>query len=154
MARLQNIDFMLADAERLELPRESFDCVLCASAVVLMPNIPRVFHHWSDFVKSGGTLAFDTPAKPFGISQMVADIAGGHGVHLAYANLADTPNKCRSLLEGAGFEVVAVRTELANSNLSSLAKQSRSGMSTSIILRGKLSRRRNRQPAMPYDPNT
>ena len=115
-AELRNIDFVLADAERLELPRESFDRVFCSSALVLMSDIPRALHHWIDFLKPGGIIAFDAPSKPFGIAQMIADIAAGHGVHLTYADIGDTPNKCRSLLKGAGFEVVAVRTELVNTN--------------------------------------
>src|SRR5277367_6371929 len=40
-AGLRNIDFVLADAEHLESPRESFDRVFCTSALVLMPDIPR-----------------------------------------------------------------------------------------------------------------
>jgi ubiquinone/menaquinone biosynthesis C-methylase UbiE len=115
-AELRNIDFVLADAEQLEFPRASFDCIFCSSALVSMSDIPRALHHWIDFLKPGGIIAFDAPSKPFGIAQMIADIVAGHGVHLTYADIADTPNKCRSLLEEAGFEVVAVRTELANTN--------------------------------------
>ena len=115
-AELRNIDFVLADAERLELPRGSFDRVFCSSALVSMLDIPRALHHWIDLLRPGGIIAFDAPSKPFGIAQMIADIVAGHGVHLTYADIADTPDKCRSLLEEAGFEVVAVRTELANTN--------------------------------------
>src|SRR5271168_3536061 len=49
-AELRNIDFVLADAERLEFPRESFDCVFCSSALVLMSDIPRALHRWIDFL--------------------------------------------------------------------------------------------------------
>ena len=111
---LRNIEFVLGDAERLDLPLESFDRLLCASALVLMSDIPRALHHWSGFLKPGGIVAFDTPAKPFGISGMVAEIASEHGIQLGYADVADTPGKCRWFLEKAGFEVVAVTTELAS----------------------------------------
>ncbi len=53
---------------------------------------------------------------------MIADIAARHGVRLTYVDIADMPDKCRSLLKGAGFEVVAVRTELANTNPIELSK--------------------------------
>ena len=115
-ADLRNIDFVLADAERLEFPRESFDRVLCSSALVLMSHIPRALRHWIDFLKPGGIIAFDAPSKPFGVAQVIADVAAKHGVHLTYADIADTSAKCRSLLEEAGYEVVAVRTELANAD--------------------------------------
>ena len=111
---LRNISFVLGDAERLDLPLESFDRLLCASALVLMSDIPRALHHWFSFLKPGGIIAFDTPAKPFGISGMVAAIASEHGVRLGYADVADTPGQCRWFLEKAGFEVVAVTTELAS----------------------------------------
>ena len=113
-AGLRNVDFATADAERLELPRMSFDRIFCASALVLMSDVRHALHHWSGFLKPGGIIAFDTPAKPFGLSGLMAEIAARHGVHLSYADVADTAGKCRSLLEGTGFEVVAVRAELAD----------------------------------------
>ncbi|MBB2202091.1 class I SAM-dependent methyltransferase [Gluconacetobacter tumulisoli] len=110
---VRNIDFVLADAERLHFPDRSFDQIFCASSLVLMSDIPRALRHWCDLLRPGGGIAFDTPARPFGLSQMIAESAAGHGVRLAYADVADTPGKCRRLLEAAGFEVVAVRTERA-----------------------------------------
>ncbi len=109
-----DVAFARADAERLALPRESFDHVFCASALVLMSDIPGALRHWRGLLKPGGLMAFDTPSRPFGVSQLIADIAAEHGVHLAYADVADTPDKCRALLEDAGFEVVSIRTELAD----------------------------------------
>ena len=111
---LRNINFALGDAERLDLPLESFNRLLCASALVLMSDIPRALHHWFSFLKPGGIIAFDTPAKPFGISGMAAAIAAEYGVRLDYADVAGTLGKCRWFLEEAGFEVVAVTTELAS----------------------------------------
>ena len=121
-AELRNIDFALGDAERLDLPRASFDRLVCASALVLMSDIPRALHHWSSLLKPGGIIAFDTPARPFGLSGAIAEIAARHGVNLGYADLADTPAKCRSLLEGAEFEVLAIRTELADTTPVELGK--------------------------------
>ena len=115
-AGLTNVEFVLADAERLNFPRASFDRVFCSSALVLLSDIPQALHNWFELLKPGGIVAFDAPAKPFGISQMVAESAARHGVRLPYADLADTPSKCRSLLAGAGFEIVAVRTAVANTD--------------------------------------
>jgi ubiquinone/menaquinone biosynthesis C-methylase UbiE len=81
-AELRNIDFVQADAEQLTFPRQSFDCIFCSSAIVLMSNIPRALRHWFEFLKPHGIMAFDAPAKPFGVSQRIADIAAGHGVRL------------------------------------------------------------------------
>ena len=119
---LRNVDFALGDAEQLELPHTSFDRLVCASALVLMLDIPRALRHWSSLLKPGGVIAFDVPAKPFGLSGTIAEVAAQHGVNLGYADVADTPAKCRLLLEGAGFEVVAIRTELADTSPVELGK--------------------------------
>src|SRR5699024_4201715 len=105
---LRNVDFEQADAEHLVFVHESFDRIFCSSALVLMSNIPRALRYWRDFLRPGGILAFDTPAKPFGISQRVVEVAARHGVHLAYGDIADTPGKCRALLEGAEFEILDI----------------------------------------------
>ena len=115
-AGLGTIDFVEADAEHLASPRDSFDFIFCASGIVFMSDIPRALRHWSDFLKPGGIIAFDAPAKPFGISQRIAEIAAVHGIYLSYADVADTASKCRALLAGARFEVVDVRTELADAS--------------------------------------
>jgi ubiquinone/menaquinone biosynthesis C-methylase UbiE len=111
---LRNIRFSLGDAERLDLPQSSFDRIVAASALVLMSDIPRALRHWSSFLKPGGMVAFDVPGEPFGLSGRIAEIASAHGIRLGYADVANTPAKCRALLEGAGLDVVAVTTELAN----------------------------------------
>ncbi len=111
---LENIRFSLGDAERLDLPRSSFDRIVAASALVLMSDIPRALRHWSSFLKPGGIIAFDVPGEPFGLPSQIAEIASAHGIRLSYADVANTPAKCRALLEGAGFDIVAVTTELAN----------------------------------------
>lgn len=121
-AGLRNVDFATADAERVNLPRMSFDRIVCASALVLMSDAGQALHRWSGFLKPGGIIAFDMPAKPFGLSGLMAEIAARYGVHLRYADVADTVGKCRSLLEGAGFELVAVRTELADTTPIELGK--------------------------------
>ena len=66
-AGLRNIDFVQADAEQLAFQHGSFDFIFCASAIVLMSDVPRALRHWFDFLKPRGNIAFDAPAKPFGI---------------------------------------------------------------------------------------
>ena len=113
---LPTVRFALGDAEQLNLPYASFDRVIAASALVLMSNIPRVLRHWSSYLKPGGVIAFDMPGRPFGLGERIAKIASAHRVRLGYAEAADTPGKCRSLLEGARLEVVAITTELADTS--------------------------------------
>ena len=69
---------------------------------------------WRHFLKPGGTIAFDTPAKPFGFSQRASDAALRNGVKLSYGDLADTSEKCRELLAQADLEVVSIRKAFAS----------------------------------------
>lgn len=140
---LKNVQFLLGDAEQMDFPAATFDCIVCASALVLMSDIPRALRHWVTFLKTGGVLAFDTPAKPFGISQRAVEIAARHGVHLRYGEAADTPEKCTALLEAAGLQVLDVRTELPIPRPCWCKTQSPFGISGLIIRRGNPSKRRH-----------
>ena len=59
-------------------------------------------------------IAFDAPGQPFGLAGRIAKVASALGIRLTYADVADTPAKCRALLESAGFEVLSAATELAH----------------------------------------
>ncbi len=87
-----------------------------------MSDIPCALRHWSEFLKPHGIIAFDIPAKPFGLSQRVAEIAAEHGVRLTYADIADTPGKCRSLLKEAGCEAINFGTERVDPSRMELGK--------------------------------
>lgn len=121
-AGLEHVEFVRADVEELELPAESFDVILCASGLVLMRDIPRALRRWAGWLRATGSIGFDVPAKPFGISQMIAEAAAGYGVTLPYDTVADTAAKCRALLEDAGLEAVAVQTEVVSEDSVDVAK--------------------------------
>jgi ubiquinone/menaquinone biosynthesis C-methylase UbiE len=112
-SQLRNIHFELGDAEKPRFEASSFDRLFCGSALVLMSDIPAALRRWCDLLKPGGTIAFDTPSKPFGFSQRAAEAALRHGVELKYGEVAATPEKCHALVEQAGFEVVSIRKEFA-----------------------------------------
>lgn len=120
-AKLENVRFIEGDAESLTRPVEGFDYVFCSSALVLMADPPAALCLWASFLKPGGILAFDTPAKPFGISDLAVAAAARHGVKLAYADVGDTPAKCRNLVAATGLEAVSVRTVLSSSRTIDIA---------------------------------
>jgi ubiquinone/menaquinone biosynthesis C-methylase UbiE len=113
-AQLSNVQFELGDAEKPSFDDFSFDRLFCGSALVLMSDILAALRRWHDLLKPGGTIAFDTPSKPFGFSQRASEAALRHGLELSYGEVADTPGKCCALVEQAGFEVVSVRKEVAS----------------------------------------
>ncbi|MEP3145568.1 class I SAM-dependent methyltransferase [Qipengyuania citrea] len=113
-ARFTNVLFEQGDAEQIDYEPSSFDRIFCASAIVLMSDVQGALSHWRTLLKPGGTIAFDTPAKPFGFSQRVSEAALRNGVRLAYSDLADTPGKCRTLLIESGMDVVSIRKAFAS----------------------------------------
>ena len=114
--RLANVRFEQGHAEYPRFEASSFDRLFCASALVLMADISAALRCWRDLLKPGGTIAFDTPAKPFGFSQRASEAALRHGVSLSYGEIADTPEKCRALLAQADLELISVRRAFANTN--------------------------------------
>ena len=114
--RLGNVRFEQGNAEFPCFEASSFDRLFCASALVLMADINAALRCWRDLLKPGGTIAFDTPAKPFGFSQRAAQAALRHGVRLPYGEVADTAEECRALLAQADLEVISVRKAFANTN--------------------------------------
>ena len=115
IAGLEQVSFVRADAEALGFPSDSFDVVLCSCALVLMHQPVDALRLWASFLKPGGILAFDTPAKPFGLSDHVAAAAASHGVRLAYADFADTTDKCEGLISAAGLDKISIRRAVVSS---------------------------------------
>lgn len=79
-----------------------------------MSDVKAALRRWRHLLKPGGTIAFDTPAKPFGFSQRASEAALRRGVKLPYGDLGDTSEKCLALLAQADLEVVSIRKEFAS----------------------------------------
>ena len=107
-AGLVNVQFLKADAEQVNLLPASFDNVLLGSELVLMRDIPGILQRCIQWLAATGRIGFDMPAKPCGLSQWVAEAAAEQGISLGYDGVADTPSKCRELLEHAGFVDISV----------------------------------------------
>ncbi|SFS20531.1 Methyltransferase domain-containing protein [Granulicella pectinivorans] len=121
-AAFSHVQFLQADAERFDLPAESVDFIFCASGLVMMQDIPAALRRWVGWLKPNGHLAFDVPAKPFGLSEMVAEAAAAQGILLPYDTVADTPTKCRALLEDAGLIATHIATEVVSDDWVELDK--------------------------------
>lgn len=109
----KHVALLACDAEALPVRADSVDGVLCSSAIVWFPNIAAAIHEWHRIVRRGGWIAFSC----FGglasqtINDLLIDLLAPHGV--TYPNIPvplSTPNKCRVLVESAGFEQVTVQT--------------------------------------------
>lgn len=115
---LVNVECRVMDAERIDLPDDSVDGVLCRFALMLMPEPHRALTEASRVLRDGGRLAyavFGRPERNPWITSLARAI-GEAGQHVAgdpfgpdgpFFSLAE-PDRNRDLLEAAGFSDVQV----------------------------------------------
>lgn len=118
-AGVSNIELMLADAEALNFPNNTFDRVLCCSALPLMTNVPADLRLWHGFLKPDGLIGLCVFAETaFVTGVALHTVAQKYGVSLVFNDLTGTEEKCYLLLQEAGFEDVEVKTEQFGSYIS------------------------------------
>ncbi|MDJ0707778.1 MAG: methyltransferase domain-containing protein [Leptolyngbyaceae cyanobacterium MO_188.B28] len=107
-----NIEFRLADAEVLDFPLNTFDCIFCSSALIWMSDLLGALQLWHQFLKPGGLLGFhafaDTAFVGGTITQKVLE---KYGVSLLFSKPTGTVEKCHNLLQQAGFEAIDIQSE-------------------------------------------
>jgi ubiquinone/menaquinone biosynthesis C-methylase UbiE len=109
---LSNVEFQLADAEALDFPPESFDVVLCSSALIWMGNIPAALRLWHRLLKPGGLIGFHAFADTAFVGGVVLrQVAQKYGLSLLFNQPTGTIDKCHNLLAAAGLEAIAIKSE-------------------------------------------
>ncbi|MEY3870570.1 MAG: hypothetical protein RLZZ338_4464 [Cyanobacteriota bacterium] len=109
---LKNVEFILADAEKLNFASNSFDRVLCASALIWMTDIVAALRLWGQFLKTDGIIGIHVFADTaFVGSNILQNIGEKYGVSLTFSKPTGTIEKCQKLLTAAGFEVIEIKTE-------------------------------------------
>lgn len=109
---LPNLEFILADAEHLELPVNSFDRLYCASAFFCMLDPLATLKHWHDLLKPGGGLAFHAlPETSYFWVSIARDVLANHGFPYLLNTPTGSMEKTRQLLLEAGFRDVDIREQ-------------------------------------------
>jgi len=107
------IRLLVGDAEQLPLADGAVDGVLCSSAIVWFPDIPRALREWRRVLRRGGWIAFSCfggAARATTIG-LLGDLLLPYGQVLPELNgRTNSPAKCRALVEDAGFERVTMTT--------------------------------------------
>ncbi|BAY83921.1 putative methyltransferase [Calothrix parasitica NIES-267] len=109
---LRNIELLEVDAEYLNFKENSFDAVLCCSAVMVFQNISAAFKDWSRFLKPGGIVAFNAYAETSLMTPAIIQSCFNYGI--ALPNIHEplgTVEKCENLLKSASFNHIEVTTE-------------------------------------------
>ncbi|AFY82762.1 class I SAM-dependent methyltransferase [Oscillatoria acuminata] len=112
-ARLTNIELKQGDIETIEFPTNRFDRIFCCCGIPYIPNIPTNLRRWHNFLKPGGIIALTGIAETASIvSNILIKIAKNYGLELPiWSEVTGTPEKCRNLLQTAGFEQIQVTEE-------------------------------------------
>ena len=109
---LSNIELVEVDAEYLDFQENSFDAVLCCSAVMIFENISAAFKDWYRFFLPGGSTAFNAYAETSLMTPAIIQSCFNCGIDLP--NIHEplgTVEKCEKLLKEAGFNQIEVITE-------------------------------------------
>ncbi|WP_242054885.1 class I SAM-dependent methyltransferase [Nostoc flagelliforme] len=112
-AKLENIELIEADAEYYHFSDSSFDVVFCCEAIVLFPDILAILQKWHRFLKTGGFVAFTCPPETAYMASLQRSVcARVLGVSLPHIlEPLGTPEKCRNLLNQAGFRDIEIKIE-------------------------------------------
>lgn len=108
----KNIEFHLADAEKLTFSAYSFDCILSANTFPWIEDKEAALRLWYDFLKPGGLIGIHTPADTaYAGCVLLRKIFARYGVKLEFSNRLGTLAMCRDLFAKAGFIDIAIATE-------------------------------------------
>ncbi len=109
----QNIELIEADADNLSFADNSFDAILCSSAIVYLTDIPAALRSWYRFLKPQGIVAFSCFAETaMTISVLYRAKLQDYGITVANPNeILGTPEKCLETIQNAGFKNVDIKTE-------------------------------------------
>lgn len=111
-SNLRNLEFVLADAERLEFPSNSFDRIYCASAFFCILDPAATLRHWYDLLRPGGGLGFHAlPETSYVWVSVARNVLAKYGFPYVLNTPTGTIEKSRQLLIEAGFNEIDIREE-------------------------------------------
>lgn len=110
--KLRNITWLEADADYLTFEDASFDYVLCSSALVYLGDISKALQDWYRWLKPKGKALFSGWSDQSYPAPWIIQACDRHGVALENINApTGTPEKCRRLMEFAGFKEITIRKQ-------------------------------------------
>ncbi|ACK67711.1 Methyltransferase type 11 [Rippkaea orientalis PCC 8801] len=112
-AQLKNIELIQADIDELSFPEESFDVILCSSALPWFTDIPKSLMKWHSWLKTGGIMSFSCYSETAFLTPIIVRVCGNiYNIDLPNWNEPlGTPQKCHQVLEKAGFKQIKITTE-------------------------------------------
>jgi len=118
-AGLKNIELIEADAETITFEAVSFDAIFCATAIVLLKDIPTALHNWYNYLKPNGIVTFSCWSNTSFFTPVILKVCAKYGFELPNLHeLLGSPERCKNLLQEIGFQDIEITTEQFGSYLS------------------------------------
>ncbi|HEY9802029.1 MAG TPA: class I SAM-dependent methyltransferase [Leptolyngbyaceae cyanobacterium] len=109
---LQNIELIKADVEYVNFEDESFDVILCSTAIVYFQDIPAALSKWYRYLKKGGIVGFSCCSEESCDAPTIISACAKNGISLSNINESTgTIEKCHELMQTAGFEDIELKTQ-------------------------------------------
>ncbi|AKG21987.1 class I SAM-dependent methyltransferase [Calothrix sp. 336/3] len=109
---VKNIELIIADAEFLDFPDNSFDRILCSNAFPWMANKQGTLALWYKLLKPGGIIGMNTPtATAFTADVVFQEILDKNNIQLNRINSINTKPLIQDLLAETGLELLKIDTE-------------------------------------------
>ncbi len=118
-AQTPNVRFEPGDGEDLGYASGSFDFIFCGSAFIWMTDLHAALAHWRSRLKPKGKVGFHAFSESAFVTGVVAQsVLQKYGVTYLMSQPTGTVDKCRRLLEQAGFTNSDIKVERDGSYIS------------------------------------
>jgi len=125
-----NLRFELADAEDLPFPPDTFDFIFCGAALIWMTDLHEALRHWRTRLRANGRVGFHAFCENAFVAGTVAQsVLATYGVSYQMSQATGSPQKCRALLEAAGYKNIDIQT-IEENNFISLDEAKRAWVCT------------------------
>eukprot|EP00210_Caulerpa_lentillifera_P002062 g1977.t1 len=106
----QNVELILTDGQKLNLETDSFDVVICSSALVLFPDAKWTLSYWRKFLHPNGQIAVHCFSEESYVrGKLVQKAAAKFGIELVFSEPTGTVEKCKKLMESSGYVNVHIK---------------------------------------------
>jgi arsenite methyltransferase len=109
---LRNIELIEADADYINFEDESFDIIICSTAIVYLKDIPAALKNWYHWLRKDGLLGFSSCSQESCEAPIVIAACAKYGIAIANINEpTGTSENCRNLLIEAGFRDIQITSQ-------------------------------------------
>lgn len=108
--KLNNIELLEEDVDRLNFADRSFDAIFCSSAIVLFTDPRSAILSWYNWLKPKGTVAFSVYFQESFFTPVILQVCTQLGYDLPNLhNTFGTPAKSKKILQEIGFKQIEVK---------------------------------------------